>query len=94
MKKKGGFFLFLFAIISYFFVAIFTTNADNNYYDLKTDIRFCNPSQKHLSLLELIPEKEKNICIQIKNLNQIPKKIQMYFVDGFVDRFSPNYIVC
>ena len=92
MKKKGVFFLTL--IISIFCASSFSVYAIPDHYDLKVDIEFCNPTQKHLDLVDVIPEKQIDICISVKNLNEEEKFLRMYFVDGFVDEISSNYVVC
>ena len=92
MKKKGAFFLLL--IISIFYASSFSVYAIPDYYDLKVDIEFCNPTEKHLDIVDVIPEKQIDICISVKNLNAEEKFLRMYFVDGFVDEVSSNYIVC
>jgi hypothetical protein len=92
MRKKGVFFLTL--ITSIFCTSYFSVYAIPGYYDLKVDIEFCNPNTKHLDLIDVVPEEQIDMCISVKNLNEEEKFLRMYFVDGFVDEVSSNYIVC
>jgi hypothetical protein len=92
MRKKGVFFLPI--IASLFCATSLTAFAIPEYYDLKVDIEFCNPTRKHLDLPEVVPGEDIDICISVKNLNEEEKFLRMYFVDGFVDKVSSNYVVC